>query len=254
MAADDSSPQIGKLSVDADALGLPGEELEAFLRRFTVEEPDPQMLVSVPERGWRILDRPAFGGVVIGAPVDAGGTGWRIGHISPGRGTSRDRLAMYREVQALRPSRAERRGGLVLRWPETTRSEPDVDALAIDIVNTGSERWRPADDSFHIVGSLRVPGEPDPTFYYAYVGGTHPALPLDPGEYARTRVAVESSIWNDLEPGIHEVLAMLTDLGLRSEPLMVEITAETIAVRRAQLRARLERFARDAPPAPPAAT
>lgn len=46
---------------------------------------------------------------------------------------------------------------LALRWPEVTRSAPDLALLMIDVVNDGAERWHPQGDSFTVFASLTRP-------------------------------------------------------------------------------------------------
>ena len=252
MSANDDRPQIGYVEVDPDALTLPGASFDAVIAPFATAQPEGSMLAGLPTEGWRVLDRPERGGAIIGVPADDSGGRWWIGQISPGRDGVPARLGMQRDAQPLRRSKAERRAGLALRWPATTREEPDLRLLAVDIVNLGTERWRPDGDSFHVVGSLQRPDEAGTVFYYAYVGGTDPALPLDPGEYVRTRVSLENTTsWDDLEPGRYEVRAALLDLGLRPDPLPIDVTEEMAQARRATERARPSRFPPPPPPPPP---
>jgi hypothetical protein len=138
-------------------------------------------------------------------------------------------VRVHPDTFPLRPSRAQRSRGLALRWPEVTHSEPDVDRLAVDIVNTGDGRWRPNGDSFHVVGMLQRSGGGEGASYFGFVGGTDPAWPLDPGEYARVRVTIDANQWRDIEPGPYQVHAVLAELGVRAEtPLELELTEELI--------------------------
>jgi len=117
----------------------------------------------------------------------------------------------------------------VLHWPESTRSEPAFDRLALDVVNTGEHRWRPDGDSFTAIGFITRPGGGPGSGSFAFVGGGPPAFALDPGEYARVHVSLNPNQWEGLEPGRHEISAVLIDLGLRTvASLEVQLTAELI--------------------------
>lgn len=168
--------------------------------------------------------------MVLGTPIDAESATWRIAQVSPPRDGARGaHVYVHLEPQHLRPSRAERSRGLMLRWPEVVRSEPDFDQLAVDVVNTGDERWRPDGDSFRAIGFITRQGNGLGTSYLGFVGGGPSAFALDPGDYARVPVHLDASQWKDLEPGRYEISALLMDLGVRTEsPLEVELTAELI--------------------------
>jgi hypothetical protein len=230
MAPLDERPQIGTLKVIPGSLDLDGVSLEAILREISVEltEEPP---TDTPRHGWRVLDSRDGEVTFIGAPVDDDREWWRIGWIERGRGrTTADSLRMYPLLQPRRPSARERAGGLVLRWPEVTRSAPDLDLLAIDIVNTGAERWLPQGDSFVVFATLQHPGMPPASSSYAYVGGQNPALPLDPGEYARVSVMIDSSQWEHAHPGRYEVHPVLVDLEVHgTDPLDVDVTERNIS-------------------------
>ena len=138
-------------------------------------------------------------------------------------------MQVHPEPQALRASRAERSRGLVLRWPDVTRSEPDLDHLVVDVVNTGEGRWRPDGDSFVAIGFLARAGEAPGSALFGFAGGQAPAFALDPGEYARVHVLLDANQWRDRRPGRHEISATLMDLGVRTEtPLEVDLTADLI--------------------------
>lgn len=220
-------PQIGHIDVDRAALSEPGAELGVVLGSLEFEVSNAGIPDGTPMHGWRVLARPGYA-AVLGTPVDDGST-WRIAQVAPPRdGSTIARVQVHPEAHALRPSRAERSRGLVLRWPEATRSEPDLDRLAVDVVNTGDRRWRPDGDSFVAIGFVTRPGERPGSGYFGF-NGPPPAFALDAGEYARVSVTIDSSQWRDLEPGWHEVSATLVDLGVRTEaPLVVELTAAQI--------------------------
>jgi hypothetical protein len=222
-------PQIGPLDVDPEALRRPGAEFGALLADLGVATA-VTMPAGTPAQGWRVLRDQPTTGLMLGAPVDERGAVWRIAQVQPGRArTGQAPVSVHPDSFPLRPSRAQRRRGLALRWPEVTRSEPDVDRLAIDIVNVGEDRWRPDGDSFHVIGFLQRPGGGEGTAYLGIVGGTDPAFPLDPGEYARVRVTIDVNQWRDVEPGRYQVHALLAELGVRAEtPLEVELTEELI--------------------------
>lgn len=91
----------------------------------------------------------------------------------------------------MRASLADRRRGLALRWPAAVRRDAAPDAFAVDIVNTGDVRWEPDGDSFHVMGTAGEPGDGTVSLGWASMGGMR-AVPLDPGEYARVPVQVNS--------------------------------------------------------------
>ncbi|MFF2371818.1 hypothetical protein [Agromyces sp. NPDC058110] len=149
--------------------------------------------------------------------------------------------------RALLAERAERSRGLELRWPEVTTSAPDVDALAVDVVNVGERRWDPTGSAFHAVALLRPESDPDASkgFFFGFVAGSSPAVALDPGEYARVTARIDANHWRDLSPGRYLVDAALAVLDVRTaSPFAIELSAEQIA-------AHQPRF-RHAPPPPPA--
>ncbi|WP_166789269.1 MULTISPECIES: hypothetical protein [unclassified Cryobacterium] len=52
-----------------------------------------------------------------------------------------------------------------------TRSAPDLELLAIDIIITGPERWLPQGDSFMVFAALQQPGGTQRGVYFGYVAG-----------------------------------------------------------------------------------
>lgn len=228
MDASADHPQIGRLTVERAALDEPGTKFDDVLGSLGIDVTIEGVPEGTPSVGWRVLARPEYA-VVLGSPVDDGSRWWHIAQVAPPRAGSPAHVRVHPEPQPLRPSRAERGRGLVLRWPEVTRSEPDLDQLAVDVVNTGAERWRPDGDSFRAIGFIARPSGTLGDFYLGFVGGGPSAFALDPGEYARVPVHLDASQWKDLEAGRHEISATLMDLGVRTEtPLEVELTAEQI--------------------------
>ena len=227
----DERPELGSIAVEADVLGQDGAELDALIAELHVDLAG-EMPADTPRRGWRVLTTRDGAAETVGAPTDADGQWWRIGRVRRGRSEGAPSLLeLQPTAQRRRPSKKDRAGGLTLRWPAVTRSAPDLDLLAIDIVNAGEERWHPQGDSFMVFAALGEPGTPAPGVSFAYVAGQSPALPLDPGEYARVRVVVDSGQWRDAHPGPYEVHAFLVDLGLRGgEPLHVELSERDIQV------------------------
>jgi hypothetical protein len=77
--------------------------------------------------------------------------------------------------------------------------------------------------------ALAKPEGPVPRVIFGYITGRNPASPLDPGEYSRARVVIDSSHWRDIAPRTYEANAVLVDLGLRSkDPLQLDITRDDI--------------------------
>lgn len=243
MDASTDQPQIGRITVDRAALSEHGTELASLLGTLDLDLPTEAVPNDTPPTGWRVLARLEYA-VVLGSPVADGSRWWRIAQVSPPRDGSRARMQVHPEPQPLRASRAERSRGLVLRWPDVTRSEPDLDHLAVDVVNAGEHRWRPDGDAFGAIGFLARAGQESGSGFLALTGDQAPAFALDPGEYVRVPVRLGSSQWLDREPGRHEVIATLMDLGVRTEtPLEVHLTAELIEQHRPPT----------GPPLPPAA-
>ncbi|QYF72282.1 hypothetical protein [Cryobacterium sp. PAMC25264] len=227
----DERDELGTIAVEADVLAQSGIELDAMLAELQVALAG-EIPADTPRVGWRVLTAQNGAAQTVGAPTDFDGQWWRIGLIRRDQGEGMPHLLeLHPTSQRRRPSKKDRAGGLVLRWPAVTRSAPDLDLLGIDIVNAGEERWHPHGDSFTVFAALGEPGAPAPGVSFAYVAGQSPALPLDPGEYARVRVVVDSGQWRDAHPGPCEVHACLVDLGLRGgEPLHVELTERDIHV------------------------
>lgn len=225
----DERPQIGMIAVETSVLGQDGIELDVMLTELDLEL-SGEMPPDTPRLGWRVLTSVDGVASTIGAPTDDEGQWWRLGQIMRGQGESTLRLlALHPTSHRRRPSTRDRAGGLSLRWPAVVREAPDLDLLAIDVVNTGGERWFPQGDSFMVFAALRQPGGPAPAVYFGYVAGQYPALPLDPGEYARVRVVIDAGQWNDAHSGPNEVHAFLVDLGLHgADPLLVELTDQDI--------------------------
>ncbi|MFB6610586.1 hypothetical protein ACFCVO_09725 [Agromyces sp. NPDC056379] len=229
MDASTDQPQIGQITVDRTALTKPGVELASLLESLDLEVSIAAVPNDAPASGWRVLARPEHA-VVLGSPVEDGSKWWRIAQVALPRDRSRAaQVQIHPEPQPLRASRAERSRGLVLRWPDVTRSEPALDHLVVDVVNTGEHRWRPDGDSFVAIGFLARAGEEPGPALFGFTGGQEPAFALDPGEYARVRVLLDANQWRDRVPGDHEITATLMDLGVRTEtPLEVHLTAELI--------------------------
>ncbi|MEN5072972.1 hypothetical protein ABE437_04075 [Isoptericola cucumis] len=211
----------------------PGRDLRELLAELGV--PDPATTSGgLPSDGWRELSSPSPGTVVLGSPVNDDATRWWTGLVSRG---ARDAQAGWRardDAVALRPSRAERGQGLRLRWAGPTRSTPDLDILAVDVVNDGPDRWLPQQgENFVALGFLRPVNEGCGAVSFGYHPGQRTAVPLDPGEYARGAVTIGASEWARVAPGRHHVHALIPALDLGSDsPLEVELTEEAIARRR----------------------
>ncbi|MFF2494285.1 hypothetical protein [Agromyces sp. NPDC058064] len=239
-------PQIGPIAVAPAALAERGEPLSAVLARFEVAAPTSDAttegVAALPAEGWRVLHRDR--GIVIGAPADGTGRSWRIVRVEPVSAERPvGRVDIVPDELPLRPSQADRRRGLRLRWPEVTASAPDLERLWIDVVNDGGERWVPNGDGFHVAAAIVRPGHDGVGF--AFVAGRDAACPLGPGDYARVRAHLDLNGLDRLEPGEYEVHAWLVDLSVRTEdPLLILVSPDMIARRRAAI------AARPAPPAP----
>ena len=132
------------------------------------------------------------------------------------------------------PIAAEGAPGLVLRWAGPTLAAPDVDHLAVDLVNAGTDPWA-AREGQHLlaVGLLRSAGEERDSFGFAHFASQRSAVPLGPGDYTRLPVPIGGGEWSRARPGRVLVDAVLPGIGLGTEtPLAVELTAEDIELRR----------------------
>ncbi|MEN0084984.1 MAG: hypothetical protein AAGC66_09470 [Leifsonia sp.] len=228
---DDTAPQIGPYDVDRSALALDGEPLPALLTR--IGAPTETVPPATPDDGWRVLAEAPTGegSLLLGRPADPARSLWHLAQVS---GTEPARVTVQPDPQPLRRSVAERRAGLAIRWPAITRELLDVDALAVDIVNEGAERWFPDGDIFYAVASL-VPagGSSGGGFSFAWASGQDRPFPLDPGEYLRVHARIDSSQWRDAQPGPYLIHAFTPTLRLTTaEPLRIELTPELIAAHR----------------------
>lgn len=225
MASMDDAPRIGDLEVDGDALTGDGTTLSELADELAcgVDE----TTAGSPSAGWRVLRRLESGAVYLGSPVDADHRTWRLAQLHPGEQPPVVRV--HPDTLVVRPSRAERRQGLVLRWPPFVEEQQDPSELAIDIVNAGATRWTPENEGFRAVGALTAPGGTEFSFGWVSSAADR-AVPLDPGEYARVPVQLQlQSDPTSLEPGPFD-LHVVVELGLRlAEPLRVELTAELVA-------------------------
>lgn len=234
----DDYPQVGPLDVAPESLERTGVGLAALLAELGVTL-EGGSASDAPLDGWRVLRYEKTGAVSIGAPIDHSATSWRIARISVDReGTLRPAI-VHPDVFPRRPSRSQRAKGLTLRWPPLSQSEAESDIYVIDIVNTGVSRWRPDGDPFHVVGVFRLPGEEHGGFSFGFFGSQSPAVPLDPGDYARVRISVDEGQWTNLDPGRYELHAVLATLAVSpAEPLGIDLTRERIDEHRAKASAR----------------
>ncbi|MBD8104693.1 MULTISPECIES: hypothetical protein [unclassified Plantibacter] len=223
----DDAPRIGDLEVDGDALTGDGTTLSELADELACGV-DDATTAEAPSDGWRVLRRLESGAVYLGSPVDADHRTWRLAQLHPGEQPPVVRV--HPDTLVVRPSRAERRQGLVLRWPPFVEEISDPTQLVIDVVNLGHSRWSPEGDSFHAIGALTEPGEV--TFGFAWMSSAQQrGVPLEPGEYARVPVHVqERATPTELREGPCDLHVVVVELGLRlAEPLRVELTAEMVA-------------------------
>jgi hypothetical protein len=235
MGEQPDAPQIGRIDVDAAALGPDGAELSDLLNELGANNAD--ITPDLPGGGWRVVaEQPGEvdGITVLAAPINDDRTAWRIAQLRRDpAGRARDRVDVHPEEFPLRPSRAARSRGLSLRWPGVSRDDPNLGQLAVDVINDGDERWIPAGDSFYAAGIL-APADDDGPWAkgvsFGYVSGQFRAFALDPGEYARIQVTIGSDQWQSVRPGPYRLYARLVDLPVRTElPLDIQLTAAMIA-------------------------
>ena len=227
----DDAPMVGPADVDAEALAERGVPLAELIAALGVSL-DQASATDAPRDGWRVLKRYQSGAMVIGAPTDPTAAMWQVAHLdAPNAGAV---VMVQPDPMPLRPSRAERRRGLELRWPAVVTDNPAASGYFVDIVNTGSSRWESDADGFYVVGAFTNPGST--AFSFGWIESSqHRPVPLDPGEYARVPVSINPGTWNSLEPGAYDLQAVLVSLGLRTiHPLQVEVSAELIAHYRRQ--------------------
>ncbi len=223
MTRDDDLPRLHNHAVNSAALEGDGEPFLVLVRRLGA---DP-IRVPVAE-GWRVL-RQGDASAVIGAPADADRLTWWVGTVYEG-----DSVWPDMTPARLRPSLAERRRGLAMRWPAGQRTDCGPDGFAVDIVNEGKRRWEPDGDTFHVVGAVTGPEESRAMMMWMATDGT-PAVALEPGEYARVPVVIDENRWAQAEPGAATLHAWLVPLQVKVEPLPITVTAASIdAVQRAK--------------------
>ncbi|MGF0115593.1 hypothetical protein ACQFYA_04590 [Promicromonospora sp. Marseille-Q5078] len=226
-------PRLGDIAVDPAALIEPGRPLRDVLAERGV--PGDVVTGDLPLHGWRELASVPPGAAppttaVLGSPADGDPARWWVGTVSRGSRDGSHAWGAHHEPLPLRPSVAERTHGLVLRWAGPTASAPDVDHLAVDVVNEGSDRWSPQEgESFVALGFLR-PIDANPTgFAFGYASGGTTTVPLDPGEYSRVPVAIGAQEWRGMAPGRVHVHALVPRLALRTEaPLEVELSEDVV--------------------------
>jgi len=220
------SPQIGSVDVDRDALNQKGAQLAQLIEDLGFEL-DTESASGAPTDGWRVLRHPSGRTTLLGAPVSSEGDSWRLATVQPD--IEAGIVRVHPETTRLRPSRADRRRPLELRWPALMDTGSDLEDFTIDIFNVGSTRWLPNDDTFHVIGVFT---KPDVThFDYGVVNsGKSKAVPLDPQEYARVPIHIDPKAWADLEPGNYDLHTVLIGLDLHGTvPLRVGVSAEMIA-------------------------
>lgn len=238
----DDSPQLGSSPVDPTALAEAGVALGQLLASLGLQLDPYTDEADVPADGWRVL-RQTDGALFVGAPDPSREGMWFAGQgypETPGRG-----LHLHDEALPLRPSPAERRAGLVMRWPSIVADDDTATDFAVDIVNTGSERWMPTGDDFSATGTFTRTRDASYSIGYM-LSGVPAAVPLDPGDYARVAVTLPREVWHELEPGTVWLHVHSPGLGLHPEPLQVELTRERIELGRARTPRRNSRGGRSA--------
>ncbi|WP_405375083.1 MULTISPECIES: hypothetical protein [unclassified Microbacterium] len=226
MNDDDEFPRLHGQAIDPTVLAGEGEP---FIDLVTRHGGDP---LPVPQpNGWRVL-RQRGDAVEIGAPLDADRRLWLLASVRPG-----EEVWLLEKPEPVRASYAERRRGLILRWPAAVRADAGPDGFAIDIVNTGEVRWEPDGDSFDVIGTVAAVDDGSVSMGWATMG-ERGAVPLDPGDYARVPVRIDESAWARLTPGEHELHALLVPLAVRSEPLRIDVAPHTVNVAQMSERSR----------------
>jgi hypothetical protein len=248
MTSEYESYQVGPVEVGAEVVHADGRPLVELVKELAVPvaeaEAEAVVAAGAPADGWRVLHS-REGYALIGAPTPEDRQVWRLAQISPAADGAQPLLQPHEEAVRLRPGRSERRRGLELRWPpgltrpDSAALDADDDpAFAIDIVNVGDTTWKPDGVGFHAVGVVAASGATDFAFTSTSYGQGR-AVALDPGEYARVPVTIDSGSWARLEPGRHDLHAVLVDLGLPApSPLPIQVSAAWIARHRTPPRER----------------
>ena len=242
MDSADDLPQLGSTPVEPAALAERGVTLDELLASLGLQLDPFTDADDLPAEGWRVL-RQWDGTSLVGAPDPAHPGMWFAGQgysETPERG-----LHLHDEALPLRPSPAERRAGLVMRWPSIVADDDTATDFAVDIVNTGTEQWMPNGDGFQAMGTFTRTR--DASYSVGYMlSGVPAAVPLDPGDYARVAVTLAREVWHQLEPGTVWLHVHFPELGSHPEPLQVELTRERIELGRARTPRRNSRGGRSA--------
>ncbi|MDL5350684.1 hypothetical protein [Microbacterium sp. zg-YB36] len=110
MHAHEGHARLGWLDVEPESLRASGSGIEAVLAEFGARL-DAGSATAAPTDGWRVLRRDPDGSAVIGAPVDATATTWRIVQVPARRDNSvsrnvRVQVYVHPEPCHVRPSTA----------------------------------------------------------------------------------------------------------------------------------------------------
>ncbi|MFG6477169.1 hypothetical protein ACFXP7_12360 [Microbacterium sp. P06] len=230
MSSPDEMPRIADHPVDPAALAVLGTSLAALAAELgAVEIAD--RTDDVPDDGWRVLQTDPRGAAILGAPVSAGAdTFWRLAHLQHAY-TNQDQEQTQPSVPRwvvivdpalypAKPSLAERRRGLEVRWPPG--SSEHGPPFLVEIVNTRAMRVELSADELLVVGVVTPPQTTNFSFGYFSANAADP-LVLQPGGSALVPVRMQEGDGRGRAPGPVELHAMLVNLGLHAPVLAIRM-------------------------------
>jgi hypothetical protein len=227
----DESPRIAFHSVDTEALAGEGRALTELVAELGAEQV-VDGAEHLPVDGWRVLHRYSPDSVVVGAPMAAGGESvWWLGQLQhayldqePDGSPAAPRAVLMMDLvpHPVRPSRAERRRTLELRWPT------DGFPASIEIVNRGSAPVELSSSELVVVGVVTEPGTAEFSFGYSDYGMLGETVTVPSGGSRVVPVRVITASGAALVPGSFELHPVLVDSGLRGAAVPLELTAELI--------------------------
>lgn len=231
MPTSDESPRIAFHPVDAEALAGEGRALTELVAELGAEQVVDDV-PHLPVDGWRVLHRYSPDSVVVGAPVAAGSESlWWLGQLQHAYldqepdgppAAPRAVLMMDPVPHPVRPSRAERRRALELRWPT------DGFPSSIEIVNRGSAPVELSSSELVVLGVVTEPGTAEFSFGYSDYGMLGETVTVPSGGSRVVPVRVITASGAALVPGSFELHPVLVDSGLRGAAVPLAVTTELI--------------------------
>lgn len=244
MANDNSVLALGDVEIDRTALGVAGRSLAEAVAEVTRADAVRWVLTQdqalrVPARGWRPVHTqptqvlPVGDGytvhalVRLAAPHPTQPGTWVLARVQA-QPDGTWVVALDDQPHRPGPSRAVRRAGLLLRWPDTPLeiAAGTVPELTVELVNTTDQPWSVSTkDHASVDGKVQQPGSTeDPTYgWFAYTP-LNLVPNLAPGEVAVLPVTFSARAVRPLPPGPYEMTAVLSSLGLRTTTRALRVT------------------------------